>query len=246
MPSLSAPAPTQLIMMKLKVCAWYSFWSSVLLVVSTRVIMFSLLLSDLLVVNLTYPERNREVQLYCFNSLSDPVSGDIVDGFQIVMPVDIRDFEEDLFKLEIVQDNELLLHMPALPYQMQYDIVQRHAGLNKLRLLNPRCQQAQEICITDIDSMPSRKLKKLRLRFPENVCLVNLASVLDAVISPEIEPYSYMTNTFSADGTASVQWVCSISWQVGNAATRSKAFGSAKKSGASKLSALFRSMSTTE
>ena len=200
---------------------------------------------DLIVVNLTYPERNREVQLYCFNGLANLVRGDIVDGFQIVMPVDIRDFAEDLFKLEIVQDNELLLQMPALPYQMQYDSAQRHAGLSTMNLLNTRCQQAQEICITDINSMPSRKLKKLRLRFPESVCLVNLASVLDADIPAEIEPYSYTTDMFSSDGAAIQQWVCSISWQVGNAATRSKAFGSDKKSGALKLSALFRSMSTT-
>jgi hypothetical protein len=76
--------------------------------------------------NLTYPERNREVALYCFKGLMDPTSGDIVDGFQIVMPVDHRDFAEDFFKLEIVNDNELSLHMPSLPYQMQFDSVNRH------------------------------------------------------------------------------------------------------------------------
>jgi hypothetical protein len=198
--------------------------------------------------NLTYPERNREVQLYCFQGLQDPSSGDIVHGYQIIMPIDVRDYAEDLFKLEIVDDNELLLHMPSLPYQMQNDSATRHAGLSRMGLLCDRCQQAQEICILDIASMPSRKLKILRLRFPEEICLVNLASVLDTVIPADIEPYEYSTKLFGSDTDAPIpQWGCNLSWKVGDANSRRKAFGSAKKSGVSKLSGLFNkkcSMST--
>ena len=190
--------------------------------------------------NLTYPERNHEVQLYSFHGLQDPSSGDIVSGFQILMPIDVRDFADDLFKLEIVNDHELLLYMPSLPYQMQYDSANRHQQLAAMQSLCRHCQQAQEICITDIASMPSRKRKKLRLRFPEDVCLVNLASVLDGVIPADIEPYAYQTTLFGDDGAAPItQYACNVSWKLGNSNSRLKAFGSAKKSGVSKLRGMF-------
>ena len=76
-----------------------------------------------------------------------------------MMPVDFRDVARDLYKLEIVQDNELLLHMPSLPYAIQFDSVARHAELNKLGVMCDRCQEAQEICITDIDAAPARRHK---------------------------------------------------------------------------------------
>ena len=192
--------------------------------------------------NLTYPERNREVQVYSFEGLRDLVSGEIVDGFQIVMPADIRNLEKDLYKLEIVQDNELLLHMPSLPHQMQYDSVRRHSELNRMNLMCIRCQEAQEVCVKDIDSAPSRKLKTLRLRFPENVSLANLVSSLDFVLPIVIEPYNYETTMFG--GAAQRNWVCNVSWKVASVETRRKAQGSAVKSTSVFLSELFGSMST--
>ena len=96
-----------------------------------------------------------------------------------MMPVDFCDVARDLYKLEIVQDNELLLHMPSLPYAIQFDSVARHAELNKLGVMCDRCQEAQEICITDIDAAPARRHKVLRLRFPEHIILGNMASSID-------------------------------------------------------------------
>jgi hypothetical protein len=198
----------------------------------------------LIVVNLTYPERNREVQLYCFEGLADK-EGTIVDGFQVVMPIDIRDFDFKLFKLEIVEDYELLLHMPSLPHQMQYELTKRHAKLIEMNLDCPKCAQAQEICVTGIKDNPSRKIKKLRLRFPEDsVCLVNLSSGLDKVITPTIEPYSYETDLYG-DPEAAVQWVSSISWKIGNSLTTRKTFEGSAKKAESQLSSLFKKQCRT-
>ena len=220
--------------MKLKV----SFLEFPLLLSSATLIDSHLFLRylDLIVVNLTYPERNREVQVYCFESLRDVVTGEIVDGFEIVMPADIRDFELNLYKLEIVQDNELLLRMPSLPHQMQYDSARRHSELNRMKLMCNRCQEAQEICVTDIDSAPSRKQKTLRLRFPEHVSLVNLVSIAKE-LPIVIQPYNYETTMF---GNASNRnWVCNVSWKVASFKTRRKAQGSAVKSTTAFLSELF-------
>jgi hypothetical protein len=89
--------------------------------------------------------------------------------------------------------------------------------------------------------MPSRKLKKLLLRFPEDVCLVNLASPIDKVIPADIQPYSFGTASFSVKGQIIQQWACNISWKVGNSKSRLKAFGSAQKKGVSRMSQLFAS-----
>jgi hypothetical protein len=202
---------------------------------------FHLNLADLIVVNLTYPERNREVQVFCFENYRDDGTGDIVNGFQIMVDADVRDYEKDLFKLEIVHDNELLLHMPSLPYHLQYDSALRHRTLVAMELLSDRCQEAQEICISDILSATSRQKKKLRLRFPEGICLANMES-LDSVLPLTFEPYKYPTTIFGPNTPH--QWVCSVSWMVANLETRRKAQGSAVKSTTAKLSDLFGRMST--
>ena len=196
---------------------------------------------DIIDVNLTYPERNREVYVFTFKGLTDSATGDIIDGFQVTMPIDHRDFEEDNYKLEILTDTELSLTMPSLPYQMQHDSVRRFLVLSELGLSCSKCQQAQEICVTDVDGAPSRKLKKLILRFPDDVCLVNLSSAIDKVISADILPYSYETATFSPDGAAMTQqWACTVSWKIGNSTSRVKAFGATpQKKGAHSLNKIF-------
>ena len=193
-------------------------------------------------INLTYPERNRKVQVYTFENYCNLLTGDIINGFQIVLPVDIRDVEKDLYKLEIVADNELLLQIPSLPFQVQFDSAQRHNTLRGLDLLCERCEESQLICVADIESAPSRKLKTLRLRFPEHVNLGNIVSSLDTVLSMQIEPY-FATTVFH--GRSLQQLLCNVSWKVANIETRRKIQGSAAKSTTSKLSDLFERMSTT-
>jgi len=192
--------------------------------------------ADIIDVNLTYPERNREVLVFKFKGLADD-SGNIVDGFQVTMPIDHRDFAEDFYKLEIVNDNELSLHMPSLPYQMQFDSVHRFAEFTKLQVGCKERQKAQEICIMDVNGAPSRRLKKLLLRFPEDVVLVNLSSPIDKVIPADILPYSFKTDTFGAMMT---QWACTVSWKIGDSNSKVKAFGKTpQKKGNVQLNAIF-------
>lgn len=194
-------------------------------------------------VNLTYPERNREVQVFCFTNHRNAATGDIVSGFQIMMPVDYRDIAKDLYKLEIVQDNELLLHMPSLPFSIQFDSVARHAELNRLDVMCDRCQEAQEICITDIDAAPARRHKTLRLRFPEHIILGNMASSIDSELPMEIQPYKFPYAAAGTAGAAPLLVVsCNVSWRVASIDTHRKAQGSAKKTNETLLSELFGRM----
>ena len=139
----------------------------------------------------------------------------------------------------------MLLQMAALPCQMQYDLESRHDQLKAMELSCAKCEQAQQICVTSINDNQSRKLKKLRLRFPEEtVCLVNLKSGLDKVIAAEIEPYSYNTELYG-DPQAAIQWVSSISWKIGKIFTNKKAFGGSEKKKVDKLSGLFKKQCCT-
>jgi hypothetical protein len=196
--------------------------------------------SDTIVVNLTYPERNREVQVYCFESLRNPITGDIVDGFQIVINADIRDVAKDLYKAEIVSDNELLITIPSLSHQMVQDCALRHAFLLKLGLLCDRCQEGQEIAMTSMEDNPWRKLRQLRLRFPDHIVLANLHSTLDNVLTVQEEPY-YTNSPFGGQAV-----FCSVTWKVASQDTRRKATGSAAKHAARRLEDMFTRMSTND
>ena len=154
-----------------------------------------------------------------------------------MIPIDIRDFDKALYKLEIVQDNELLLHMPSLPYSIQFDSDARHAALQQLGVLCERCQEAQEICMSDIDSAPSRKQKTLRLRFPENICLANMASSINSVLPMQVQPYETRWRGKSL-------LTCHLSWRVASIETRRKAQGSDMKANGTILDELFGRMST--
>ena len=156
------------------------------------------------------------------------------------MPVDIRDIDKDFYRMEIVGDNELMLYVPSLPFQMQYDSAKRNAALNNCKLACERCQEAQEITVSEIELMASRKQKKLRLRFPEHICLGNLKSGIDNVIPLNAEPYW----TSVKMGERKIKTLlCNVTWKVASVSTRRKAQGSAKKATNSYLSDIFDSMS---
>ena len=200
---------------------------------------------DTMFVNLMFPERNREVQIYCFDGLRNVISGYIIDGFYIVMPVDIRDANLDIFKAEICNENEIVITMPSLPYQIMYDSTVRFASMKAFNLLCARCQEAQEITITDMQKNPWRQLRKLRLIFPQDIVLINLDNALDEVLTLQEEPYSTDITLGGGVGeeriTESTMY-CNIAWRVGNQDTRRQAQGSANTKSSKRLGGLVKTM----
>jgi hypothetical protein len=112
-------------------------------------------------VDLDFPERNREVQVYTFENLRNPRSGDIINGFQIVIPADIRDVASNLYRAEIVDDNEIVIQMPSLPFSMLHDSVKRHALLTALDIGCSRCQEAQDIVVNDLQLTPAFEVSRI-------------------------------------------------------------------------------------
>ena len=117
----------------------------------------------------TFPECNCKVLVYCFENLKNVTTGDIVNGFQIVLPVDVWDAEKELYKSEIVNDNEIILTIPSLPFIMLHDSSRRHDQLIQMGINCERCQEAHDITMNDVFSNPSRCQKKLRLLFPGDI-----------------------------------------------------------------------------
>ena len=194
-------------------------------------------------VNLNFPERNREVQVYTFENLRNPRSGDIINGFQIVIPADVRDVASNLYRAEIVGENEILLQMPSLPFSMLHDSVKRHALLTALDIGCPRCQEAQDIVVNDVQLTPARAIRKILLQFPENVVLANLSSSVNPVLANEEQPYIFEAR-FGATSTPIKSVGCNMTWKVASIDRHRQVAGSASKDSAAKLTEMFSRMST--
>ena len=195
-------------------------------------------------INLDFPEQNREVQVYTFENLRNPRSGDIINGFQIVIPADVRDVASNLYRAEIVGENEILLQMPSLPFSMLHDSVKRHALLTALDIGCPRCQEAQDIVVNDVQLTPARAVRKILLRFPENIVLANLSSSVNPVLANEEEqPYIFEAR-FGATSKPIKSIGCNMTWKVASIDRHRQVAGSASKDSAAKLTEMFSRMST--
>lgn len=197
---------------------------------------------DLIKVNLTFPERNREVQIYSFENLLNPISGDIINGFHIVLPADVRDVALNLYRAEIVHDNEIVIYMPSLPFSVSHDSVQRHLQLAALDIGCLRCKEAQDIVVQDIKLSPARSIRKLRLRFPDHIVLANMSSAVSPVLTGEEQPFAF-TSQFGSSAIQSVG--CNMTWKVASVERHRKVAGAASRDPATKLSEMFSRMSTT-
>ena len=197
---------------------------------------------DVILVNLMFPERNREVQIYSFENLLNPLSGNIINGFHIVLPADVRDVGLNLYSAKIVDDNEIVIYMPSLPFSVSHDSAQRHLQLAALDIGCPRCKEAQDIVVQDIKLSPSRAIRKLRLQFPDNIVLANMSSAVSPVLTGEEQPFLY-TAQFGVNKIQSVG--CNMTWKVASVERHRKVAGAASRDPATKLSEMFSCMSTT-
>lgn len=156
-----------------------------------------------------------------------------------MLPVDIRDAEKELYKAEIVSENELILTIPSLPFIMLYDSTRRHEQLMKMGINCERCQEAQEITLSNVLTNSSRSQKKLRLLFPEDIVLANMTSAVDSVLENREEPY------LVAGPWDKQYMMCNMTWRVARVESHRKTRGSGVKTTSAKLHEMFSRMSTT-
>ena len=67
-------------------------------------------------IDLVHPKRNREVIVYCLNGVEHEDC--VYNCFNILLPVDPRNAMKDLCKAELVNEREILITMPALPWSL--------------------------------------------------------------------------------------------------------------------------------
>ena len=181
--------------------------------------------------------------MYTFENLRNSLSGDIINGFQIVIPADVRDVANNLYRAEIVDDNEILIQMPSLPFSMLHDSVQRHVLLTALDIGCPRCQEAQDIVVNDLQLTPARAIRKLLLRFPDHINLASMSSSVNPVLANEEQPYIF-TAQFGPTSAPMQLIGCNMTWKVASIDRHRKVAGSATKDPATKLTEMFTRMST--
>jgi hypothetical protein len=98
--------------------------------------------------------------------------GVLHNGFDIVIPAaDMRDYLMDMYKLELVSNNELLLMMPSVSAWTLSNFDKFFAHQEKYNHLCLRSKQGHDVFRNSILSEKKRLTKYLLLRFPENLIL---------------------------------------------------------------------------
>lgn len=125
-------------------------------------------------IDLDHPERNREVIVYCLNEVEHEDC--VYNCFNILLPVDPRDAMKDLCEAELVNEREILITMPALPWSLVRDTAKRNECLKAMGTHCPKLQMAQDIAVNAVERgmNGSRPTKQLLLRFPASVFLSNI------------------------------------------------------------------------
>lgn len=125
-------------------------------------------------IDLVHPENNREVIVYTLNDFEH--ADFVYKCFNILLPIDPRDGLNDHYTAALVNEREVLITLPALPWSLFKDTAIRNEVLKKTKTHCPKLQMAQDITINALTSGEngSRQTKQLLLRFPANVFLSNI------------------------------------------------------------------------
>ena len=109
-------------------------------------------------------------------SVSDVQHVDNVHNcFFIALAVDFRDATKEVtFIASIVSETEILLTMPSLPFGLFHNSVMRNERLKKIKLHHQQLQFSQDIVINHLRNEVRRSVKRLLLRFPDQVTLSNV------------------------------------------------------------------------
>ena len=163
---------------------------------------------DVIYVNLDWPEDNREVMIFYFENHTNTVTGEVVNGYQIVLERDLRDIYSQTFKAELINPHEIVITMPSMSTLMTKDNDSRFAALKHLNINCDKCQQAQMMAAAAVANCEERQVKRLRLVFPDQIFLMNMDSAVDKVLKNRMEPF---TTNFGHHGSIVL---CNMTWRV--------------------------------
>lgn len=99
--------------------------------------------------------------------------GVLHDGFQIMLEGDMRDYIADKYVAWVISDNEILLKIPSvgLSYINDFDLF--FDEQKRWKTFCPRLQEGHNVARNAISDDEDRQVKKLLLRFPDDIVLAD-------------------------------------------------------------------------
>jgi hypothetical protein len=176
--------------------------------------------TDVISVNLDHPERNREVMVFTVNDVQN--QGNMYICFTIMLRIDPRDAAvTDRCTAYVVSETELLISYPALEYFFFTDSAARNERLKIGTDYDSQVQLAQDICINDVRRAPQRVVKRLLLRFPQDITLANVFNQYSYVIRSKM-PMDYASTSLFGDPPVKVL-TTHMQWMIADLNTHRKA-----------------------
>jgi hypothetical protein len=160
--------------------------------------------TDIIDVNVTRPERNREVKVFHLNSVN--IDGALHDGYEIAVYGDMRDVGADKYKAWFRGRNEVLVQVPLMEVVFLHDPV---CFINCART-----QESHDVARSRILKDERSQTRRLLLRFPENLELTNSVfspKSLDGEIELEVVPFK---SDFSIGAKKFTTTGARVSWKI--------------------------------
>ena len=126
---------------------------------------------DIINVNVTRPECNREVTVFHLNSVD--IDGALHDGYKIAVDGDMRDVVADKYKAWLRKYNEVVVQVPSIGYVFLRDPVGFNHHVKVANALCARTQESHDVARNRILKDKQSQTKRLLLRFPPEVELSN-------------------------------------------------------------------------
>jgi hypothetical protein len=198
---------------------------------------------DIIEVNVTRPERNREVKVFHFDSVN--IDGMLHDVYEIAVYGDMEDVLADKYKAWFRGRNEVLVRVPSMEVFF-LDSAGFDQHMKKANVHFDRSQESHDVARNRILKDERSQTRRLLLRFPEDEELSNAVfspKSSDGEIELEVVPFKREfsigpVNKFTTSG-ARVSWKIAV---IGTEARETKAPGN---KGATKLMEKLSSMSIT-
>ena len=195
-------------------------------------------------VDVEHPSNNREVVIYNFIRVEHENS--LYNCFDIYLPADVRDVSAERLKARLINDKEILITMPSLPYSFCQNTDARNSCLKILGTHDAHTQTAQDITINNMESIGIDEygtVKHLLLRFPNFVVLANIfqkgSKDLELMLEMDWDHYDLTSDH-------AIATPCFVKWRVADkgAASRHK-LKSASKTALSLVTDQLSRMSTS-
>jgi hypothetical protein len=165
--------------------------------------------TDIIEVDLVYPENNREVHVLTIDNVLYQSSR--YHCFDIALTIDVRDaVVAGGCSAVLVSETEVLLSYPTLGFALSTDSRLRNARLKLLHTHDPQVESAQNMWINELKKAPQRMMKRLLLRFPDHVLLANVLNPQSFVIKHVLVVDYAQSSLFKNVSLASAQ----LQWRV--------------------------------